>query len=531
MSAPRRRAERFGAARFLACLACSSRPPMRAFVLLLMARSNALAPGPPEHALEPARAAPGRMIVLARGRSGSTVLAETIATLASSDARSIGAEIFGENETSMAAVQNPVQVMEQWFAQQRDQQPSAQLVGFKWKPVAFSDAYNRAWDWVASHNVTVLWMTRNLLDVRISHAKHQAMPELGPHCRENETCVAEHRHPRLGLDQLVGLDTEYRSMSLVERLAEDKRLYETEVEALLRSKRVRFKHVRFEDLFESASSAEKPGFFVKLRSASEAALSEWNRVFAFLGLPSARTYGEILATADSQFASTTPATACDVLSDPDAVRRALQGSVFEELLPCSQIKAAHQMPEDGDFNWTAVNCARSNWTAVNCKRSEWTEAERGSFEISVTDGKANIDEESFQEDQDVLRHMGTNTNMCAIAADRERSNDDLRQWTRHHGGLNCYNGHGAPGGDGDPSCRSVSLEVCQRACVRTSWCHAIVVKLLDTHRGPHQLESCWFREMVEPAKCVNGTDFELFTVDAASETPQAQPSPSPSSSP
>ena len=68
---------------------------------------------------------------------------------------------------------------------------------------------------------------------------------------------------------------------------------------------------------------------------------------------------------------------------------------------------------------------------------------------------------------------------------------------------------------GDASCTEVSLDACQRACVRTPWCHAIVVKLADDHGGPRQLEACWMREVVEPGECVHGSDYELFTVNGS----------------
>ena len=59
------------------------------------------------------------------------------------------------------------------------------------------------------------------------------------------------------------------------------------------------------------------------------------------------------------------------------------------------------------------------------------------------------------------------------------------------------------------------IVACQRACVRTPWCHAIVVKLADDHGGPRQLEACWMREVVEPGECVHGSDYELFTVNGS----------------
>ena len=56
-------------------------------------------------------------------------------------------------------------------------QPRARLVGFKLKPeLVFnsSDAYDEAWDWVVSENISVAWVTRSLLDVRRADQRSEA---------------------------------------------------------------------------------------------------------------------------------------------------------------------------------------------------------------------------------------------------------------------------------------------------------------------------------------------------------------------
>jgi len=315
----------------------------------------------------------GRMITLSRGRAGSTILSHTIASFALANAgdlgpcnvdlarteasytgsvhcpatfiQDFGKEIFGEHSGAMKNVSNPVKLMSDWYQKQAVKQPAAPLLGFKWKPELANAAYNGALDWVASQNVSVLWMTRNLLDVRMSQAKHYVEPSLGSHCEAgDDECIAKHQDVQVSLEQITDTCCEGenargkmenhqdKSKTLVDFLAADKQFYETELEAMLIAKGVRYKHVKFEDLFETTSTANTRGYFVKLHHDSVAALKQWNSVFAFLGLPKVDTYEEIVATADEQQESTSPPTQCDSMSDPDKVREALKGSEFEGLL-------------------------------------------------------------------------------------------------------------------------------------------------------------------------------------------------------
>ena len=203
--------------------------------------------------------------------------------------------------------------------------------------------------------------------------------------------------------------------------------------------------------------------------------------------------------------------------------------IFGDVCPPGETTdASSDFPHHGEPYYCKVYrlCGDDLPEHLRSRRSfEWTEPEREDFEIGVTNGVADppVDEEQFQADQNILQHMGSKADMCALP--EERSADDLRAWKQHDGSLNCFDGKGAPGASGDASCTEVSLDLCQRACVRTPWCHALVVKLSDDDEGARQLEACWMREVVEPDQCVHGSDYELFTIDA-----HEQPSPSPSPS-
>lgn len=106
------------------------------------------------------------------------------------------------------------------------------------------------------------------------------------------------------------------------------------------------------------------------------------------------------------------------------------------------------------------------------------------------------------------------------------------QWTMHEGGLNCYDGHGAPGAADDAQFAAIPLEDCKRACLEQSGCQAVVVKSQGFSLGisPTGVAvSCWLREEVVPEECVRGSDgYDLFTV---TRSPLPEPQPSPQASP
>ena len=82
------------------------------------------------------------------------------------------------------------------------------------------------------------------------------------------------------------------------------------------------------------------------------------------------------------------------------------------------------------------------------------------------------------------------------------------QWTLHPGGLNCYDGHGAPGASGSPHAEPITLDECKSACLAASGCQAVVVdvkKFEVSLRPPRpdapaqsKLVSCFLREEVRP---------------------------------
>jgi len=287
------------------------------------------------------------MILLSKGRGGSTVVAEVISRFAHTDPTMIRKEILGHGREDMRHPSDPQTTMVDWFAKKTAQHPRSAVIGFKWKPWHVgSKAYAGAWDWVVAHDVRVLWMTRNALDELISSTKHMdaqrlLADSLTPHCKTKDSdCIAEHLHARVTLPP----------GTLVEMLANDTRMFSTDVKALLVAKGARYHHVAFEELFESSteraryhrtSHGDLGGLAESTTSLREhrrfdhaSALAAWNKAFAFLGLDQVDTYSKIIKTADSFSARTAPQTQCESLENPEEVRAALKGTAFEELLTC-----------------------------------------------------------------------------------------------------------------------------------------------------------------------------------------------------
>ena len=89
--------------------------------LLLSLRAPSLQPeGQPTPAA-------GRMILLSRGRGGSTVTCAVFAQLAHSPVWNLCTELFGSRLDQMANVTDPRATMIHWFNEQQVAQPHAQL--------------------------------------------------------------------------------------------------------------------------------------------------------------------------------------------------------------------------------------------------------------------------------------------------------------------------------------------------------------------------------------------------------------------
>lgn len=270
------------------------------------------------------------------------MLATTLAAFAHSDPIKLHHELFGGNRKTMRACKDPTTKMARWFGQMERTQPMAGVVGFKWKPyVTDSDAgYNDAWDWVVQHNVSVVWMTRNLLDVRISHQKHAA-GGLQAHCKPGDNeCVAEHRDVKISLN----------ASTLVAQLEDDAERYDTNLSQAMKAKGVNFIRVMFEHLFIEQEDAQHTRVYLRPRLGPDASLyrpdsydpdhwrpdplAAWNRIFSFVGVEQKEDYSEIQRVASLEYERTDARTNCDSIENLFEVQSALSGTRFELLLGC-----------------------------------------------------------------------------------------------------------------------------------------------------------------------------------------------------
>ena len=251
------------------------------------------------------------------------------------------AELFGANENEMRTCKDPTTKMRKWFGEMERTQPLAAIVGFKWKPyvMGVGTHYGSAWDWVSEHNVSVVWMTRNLLDVHISNAKHED-DALQAHCKPgDDTCIAQHRDVKVTLDH----------KNLVSKLKYYKERYETNLTASMQAKGVRFMRVMFEHLFVGDEDFSETKFghhtrlFLRPRLDSHSAsaipwrvdpLAAWNRIFSFVGVEAVEDYSAIQRVATLEYERTDARTNCDSIKNLNHVRRALRGTRFEGLLGC-----------------------------------------------------------------------------------------------------------------------------------------------------------------------------------------------------
>jgi len=178
--------------------------------------------------------------------------------------------------------------------------------------------------------------------VLTSEAKH-AIDKLSAHCHD-EACADEHQQVKVSLDQMLA-PLSWSSCRNTEQLQEDERLYETDLKAYLIEKRVRYMQVRFEDLFEIVADKGERKSVITLRLSDDPALSQWNALFAFLGLDPVRQYEDIRAAANERITSTMPASQCDAFEDPAQVQEALKGSPYG----AAQVPALEKKSSRGEW--------------------------------------------------------------------------------------------------------------------------------------------------------------------------------------
>ena len=290
--------------------------------LLLSLRAPSLQPeGQPTPAA-------GRMILLSRGRGGSTVTCAVFAQLAHSPVWNLCTELFGSRLDQMANVTDPRATMIHWFNEQQVAQPHAQLVGFKWKPWLIDSAlYAGAVSWVAAHGVKVLWMTRNALDEAISKQRHTAEHDIDPRCKptkldakELEECIAAHQGA-------VTMNT-----TVLMRQLRDFRDHDATIEATLTRANITYHRLDFDTLFVPYARQGLAQRELGSAPTGAAELAVWNGALGYLGLDRVDSYAKIVQAANAFSERTAAKSQCELMANAGEVRAALRGTEFEGLL-------------------------------------------------------------------------------------------------------------------------------------------------------------------------------------------------------
>jgi len=139
------------------------------------------------------------VIVMSRGRSGSSLLCDYIGNLVGFPGH-FGPELFGGGIDDMKKVDEPIRRMQKYLKSRQDEHPG-KIVGFKWKPYYFDDKYTKALNWVAHHHIKVVVNTRNPLDIAISTAKQHADRTIEYHCKVNDkACQKKVKAIRVTID-------------------------------------------------------------------------------------------------------------------------------------------------------------------------------------------------------------------------------------------------------------------------------------------------------------------------------------------
>jgi hypothetical protein len=262
---------------------------------------------------------PRKLVIMSMGRSGSSELGIMLGHLARSDPDKFRTEVFGWNETAMAALAasgDPRTTLQAYFERQAEAQPLAEYVSMKWKPnLIDTPPYVSALRWAKEAGARVLWNVRNPLDIIISDIRHQQHAGLSAHCGANLSasgtadCVAQHHSP-------VELRADNLPAKLLNRTRDEAR-----VQATLTACGVPHLKVRYEDVFSSDEAT---------MTASR------NAILGFLELPSASA-GELRAAesdGELQLVNTAAPSNCDALSNADEVIAALRGTPYLQLLHC-----------------------------------------------------------------------------------------------------------------------------------------------------------------------------------------------------
>mmetsp|Transcript_2212 Transcript_2212/g.4697 ORF Transcript_2212/g.4697 Transcript_2212/m.4697 type:complete len:289 (+) Transcript_2212:74-940(+) len=241
------------------------------------------------------------VIVISRGRSGSSRMCELVARVIGESPTSLRTELFGSGLVDMMKVKDPLAMAVQFLA--KAQQHST-WAGFKYKPVYFDSGYAKFTQWMGQSGVRVVFNSRNPLDELVSLAKQEVIRgDSHYHCKVGDKrCAAVVDKAR------VHLSTE----TLIDNI---RQIYnETNAElARFEQYNVSYIAVCYEDLNTGTSARQ---------------FEQMKRIATFLGISRVLTQYVL----HSNTVSTAPKKQADAIANYPDVVRTLTGTEYQSLL-------------------------------------------------------------------------------------------------------------------------------------------------------------------------------------------------------
>lgn len=276
---------------------------------------------------------PTTAILISKGRSGSSVLWDTLSRL-SGDA-TVAHEVTGGNRNSSReffenvnqqvdwATKRLCNIQRKYMHDEKKGQLKYALVGFQWKPFHTTFDHPMAiagMKVVSDQNFKVIHLTRNPLDRYLSNLKHrgkQHSKEVPAHCKTDDLpCIKNHETQAKGIS--IELSTGEEKEAFIEHLRESRnsaKVYEERLDTF----GIKHIHVYYEALFDH-------------EARDEYLADEWMRIFKFLGIGPQNdlTMGDVRNS--FEYASTSPKSHKEIISNFKEVKKVLSGTDLIDLL-------------------------------------------------------------------------------------------------------------------------------------------------------------------------------------------------------
>lgn len=276
-------------------------------------------------------------ILIARGRSGSSVTWDTLSRLAGDGEPTVAHEVTGGNQDKSIAYFDQIKdhINERWASlklcniqryhmdkTKKEPEKTYSLVGFQWKPFQATFDHHYAFDGlrrVADDGLKVIYLTRNPLDRYISNLRHKGFihsEEVPAHCEvDDKECVERHKKHSKGIKIPVNdQESKQKLLGTLEHSVSS----DVMIEDRLKSLNVNYVHVTYEKLFDGdAKDSDKA--------------VEWMKMLRFLGFPKkGLTYGDVRSA--FHLASTSSNDHSSSIANFEEVKKVLADAKYGDLL-------------------------------------------------------------------------------------------------------------------------------------------------------------------------------------------------------